>query len=161
VGENFQGVDPATTQNPDLGTNQAAVSAVPLRENTMLSFLECGSDEDLEPQDVQECEDTAVGDMRADSPEAKEAKEAYRDLFGSYAERQARVAERKAELAAALEAGDTHAPVLASIRKLFGAVETMGMSEESMASFQMAVITALQPAGRSLEEIWALLAASY
>jgi hypothetical protein len=177
VGENVRGVAEASTQNPDRGMNQAAVSEAPLRENAVLAFLECGSEEQVAEgdeqyrsredaelfgrPDLEECEEQAVGEARASSEAAEDAKEAYRELFGSYAEREARVAERKADLAAALDAGDTRAPVLAQVRKLFGAVETMGMSEESMAAFQMAVITAIQPAGRSAEEVWALLSASY
>ena len=161
VGENFAGAVAATTQLPDGATNQAAVSAKPMRENALLSFLECGSDEDLTPGEVQECEETAVGDMRANSEAAEAAQLAYDELFGSYADRAGRVAQRQAEMEAALEAGESGAPVLGTIRELFGAVETMGMSNESMAAFQAAVLEVVRPVGRTLEEVWSLLAASH
>jgi hypothetical protein len=161
VGENFAGVVAATTAGPDGGTNQAAVSAAPLRENTLLSFLECGSDEDVDPKEVQECQETAVGDARANSEEARAATTAYDELFGTYDIRATRVAQRQQELEAALVAGDVDAPVLATIRRLFDAADAMGMSEQSMANFQIAVLTAVRPADRSMEEVWELLAASY
>jgi len=161
VGENFAGVAAANTQNPDGGTNQAAVSELPLRENALLAYLECGSEDDLQAAEVESCEENAVGDLRADSDAAQSAKEAYDELFGSHAERAGRVAQRKAQLAAALDAGDMDAPVLASIRQLFDAVNEMGLAEDAMAAFQSAVLQAVQPSGRTLEEVWSLLAASY
>jgi len=161
VGENFAGVAAATTQAPDGSTNQAAVSARPLRENELLSFLECGSDEDLDPARIQECEETAVGDMRANSQAAQDAHEAYLELFGPRIGRPARVAQAQADLAEALDSGDMDAPILATIRRLFDAVEQMGMGDEAMVSFQAAVLDVVRPSGHTLEQVYSLLEASY